>query len=77
MPSFIELERLRQGNCEFKGSLCYRARPLLKTNMSKEVNKYKLKAKPGKISHIPKIHFYKLNLYFFMGLYNVPSSDGH
>lgn len=45
--------------------------------MSQAVNKYKLKAKSGKISHISKIHFYKLNLSFIMGLYNIPSGDGH
>lgn len=45
--------------------------------MSKEVKIYKLKAKPGKISHNSKIHSYKLNLSFFMGLYNIPSGDGH
>lgn len=45
--------------------------------MSKEVNKCKLKAKPGKISHISKIHFYKLNLSFIMDLYNIPCGDGH
>lgn len=58
-------------------AVCVTEQDHVSKQMSKEVNKYKLKAKPGKIPHISKIHFYKLNLYSFMGLHNIPSSDGY
>lgn len=42
-------------------TVCATEQDHVSKQVSKEVNKYKLKMKTGKVSHISKIHFYKLN----------------